>query len=80
MACPTGIREDERLKSYLSTPGHQNDRCIKIVIENEKLVMDQNRLVWKTANLLVKSIIYAFLSYKGPYCYTLISVAQRTIL
>jgi len=44
MACPTGIKEDEQLGAYLSNPGHENDRCLKIVIREEKLVLDQNRL------------------------------------
>jgi len=44
MSHQTGIAPSSKLDNYLKSPGHENDRCIKITIVDEELFLEQNRL------------------------------------
>lgn len=44
MSHQTGIAPSSKLENYLKSPGHESDRCIKITIVDEELLLEQNRL------------------------------------
>ena len=45
MSHQTGIAPSSKLENYLKSPGHESDRCIKITIVDEELLLEQNRSV-----------------------------------